>query len=90
MYQAGDYVNLDVGFTAESGTDFTARIGGCNDFPERMQPENDEWVFGRLTVFPNPSPDGIFTVLLPVEASGARLVIHDVTGKLIFSGDDVS
>jgi hypothetical protein len=90
MYQAGDYVNLGVGFAAESGTDFTARIGGCNDFPERMQPENDERVFGRLTVFPNPSPDGRFTVLLPEEESGACLVIHDVKGKLMFTAHDVS
>lgn len=91
-WQATTSITLIPGFVAEASSTFLARIGLCNVTPERLEAEteNSENAGGSMVVFPNPSPDGVFNLLMPEEASGARLIIHDVTGKIIFSADDVS
>lgn len=89
LYQAGSYINLGVGFVAAINADFTARIGGCNDFPEKMGNSpvelpavNTQAAAPTVKVFPDPA-DHLTTIECSrIEGAALTLKIYDVTGEI--------
>lgn len=85
LYQAGSYINLGVGFVAAINADFTARIGGCNDFPQRPGspaaeiglPEMD----ALIEIIPDPADDRATIHINAANADDIRIAIIDMSGN---------
>jgi hypothetical protein len=89
LYQGGDYVRLAVGFTAKSGTEFTARVRACND----SRPENNAVAQQRMKivnpaarkfkVYPNPATNQVTVEWLQNQATLSHLFVADITGRVL-------
>lgn len=90
LSQAGDYVTLGVGFSALTNSTLTARIGDCNDFPEKLSVEVQSasaaiWSSetNSFYLFPNPASD-VVTIRFMTEGNvERRFTIADVTGRVV-------
>ncbi|MEM9887306.1 MAG: T9SS type A sorting domain-containing protein [Bacteroidota bacterium] len=84
-FDAGLLVHLQAGFHAESGSTFTARIGGCvaNNSPEMVARSNTFFHATSLNIFPNPLSDQA-TISYELSAkSTVHLAIYNLNGQFI-------
>jgi hypothetical protein len=71
------------GNSSNGNTDETYSYGSANDETENKK-END-FHSSKLSVYPNPNK-GIFTLLNNSEELFSDLIIHDLTGRTVYSG----
>ena len=91
LYQAGDYITLGEGFEALANSTVTARIGGCNDFPDKIAGEQEEEPvsgspaeIGSFYLFPNPASEQVVVRFEKLNPAESRFLIADVLGKVVF------
>ncbi len=95
-YDAGVAVNLNLGFSAQSGVIFNAIIDGCggafrpnNENTERLS-ENEKGATtldnsaGKFVIRPNPAADRV--TITATMAEDAVLSIFDLLGRQVFQG----
>ncbi|HTA82649.1 MAG TPA: T9SS type A sorting domain-containing protein [Bacteroidia bacterium] len=100
-YRAGDYVSLQTGFRATTGSNFTAFIHPCstpgNSFihsPEKVNPTTvDSSVISmrenyRINVYPNPN-GGSFTLRLP-ENEISEVHVYNLLGSEIYTNKQLT
>jgi hypothetical protein len=89
LYQAGNYVVLNEGFHVQANADFTARIGGCNDFPQRLEemfPDSEaegHVVQPAIRIFPDPVDVMASIEITNAAGQQAELSVFDLRGNLI-------
>ncbi|MBC8047218.1 MAG: peptidoglycan DD-metalloendopeptidase family protein [Fimbriimonadaceae bacterium] len=84
LYQAGSSVTLLEGFEARMHSEFTARIGSCNEFPERLL--NDATDLSTQTIvniFPNPASANVTVQWTDDQERIYSIYITDITGRKI-------
>ncbi len=89
-YDAGQCVDLEDGFLADSGSDFIAQIEGCaivntstkNDVEEAVSPLSTNIEQLSLQIAPNPSHDNVQITYAIAEDSPVSIEIYSVSGKL--------
>lgn len=91
LYQAGDYITLGVGFSALVNSTVTARIGNCNDFPDKLpEPEQaaaeDEKAEPEklFQLFPNPASEVVNLRFRDAEHDESAFIITNVLGRIVF------
>ena len=91
LYQAGDYIALAIGFEALTNSTVTARIGGCNDFPDKLSNEmNTETLFeamdeeGSFYLFPNPASEAVTVRFEKLMNAECIFMITNVLGKVLY------
>lgn len=91
LFEAGEYVQLNPGFEANAGTNFTARIAPCtntvkdDDNSALVEKRSEEMntKTNRLNVFPNPLHDQTTIELDLAVDSWLTIELYDLTGKRV-------
>ena len=83
VLDAGNMITLEVGFTAENGSNFTAMIGGCTAPANSIATRSVPFVSAvRSTLYPNPvQAQGNLQLYLPT-AQQTTIELYDLTGRL--------
>jgi hypothetical protein len=86
VWSAGDYLVMEEGFLAQVGSTFEAKVAGCN--APRLADENTEAATGgsasSVSLFPNPASDQSTLALVLQQPSKLRVLLRDVTGRVIY------
>ena len=92
VFEAGTQINLLSGFTAEQGTEFTARIADCSEQQASDNLENRtsasivEPTIPDIQIFPNPASETVQIIISTKTAREPLLVyIFNAQGKLVQS-----
>lgn len=83
LYQAGASVTLLDGFEARQNSEFTARIGGCNDTPGKTASSNPETELAEIFVFPNPATTAVTLRWYEHAEHACEIHITDMAGRYI-------
>lgn len=86
LYQAGNYIYFYEGFEAKQNSEFTARIGGCNEFPDRLSSADEEQYSEpkefRLKIFPNPAAQNFILSWQNDESITCSIFLTSVDGNV--------
>lgn len=90
VFDAGNAVILRAGFTAENGTTFTAKIGGCTpsilNEEELLEARSEETLLAqemKLEVIPNPAYDKASIRFFSPAEEYVVIKIYDLNGKMV-------
>lgn len=87
LYQAENYVKLNVGFKATQNCQFLAQIDDCTIGGLKLEDETAVLQLEQINIFPNPN-FGIFTLqYVSSELSDMQIFVRNTLGEIIFTSE---